>query len=89
MTPELIDAVKEIGLGAAGVATIIWISIYLIKRFVDVSVGQLTLLVSELKVFMERVRGEHEQSSKQHEALMDQHKEMITTLGRINGYKHD
>ena len=84
---EILKSVKELGIGVVGVTAIVWIAVYLVRKFVDVSCSQLTLLISELKVFMERVRDEHKQSSKEHEALMNQHKEMITTLGRINGYK--
>jgi len=36
---------------------------------------------------MSKVKMEHENSAKEHEAMMEQHKEMIKTLGRINGYK--
>lgn len=86
---EIFKVIREVGVGASAVAAIVWIAIFLVKKFVDVSVSQLTLLVSELKVFMERVRDEHRQSADEHRALMDQHKEMIHTLGRINGYKHE
>lgn len=84
---EIYNAIRELGIGVIGIVAVVWIAVYLVKKFVDVTCSQLTILVSELKIFMNKVRDEHTQHTKEHEALMDQHKEMITTLGRINGYK--
>ena len=87
--------VKEIGIGAICISAIIWIAIYLVKKFVDTSCQQLSFLVADMKVFMSKVRDEHKQSIEDHKALMEQHKEMmiqnnemIKTLGRINGYRN-
>lgn len=86
---DIFRAAKELGIGIVAVGSIIWIAVYLIKTVVGATCSQLTTLVGELKFFMSKVRDEHQQSSEEHKALMDQHKEMIHTLGRINGYKHD
>lgn len=83
----MLTLIKELGVGAAAIGAIVWIAVYLVKKFVDVSCSNLIQLVTSLKVFMDRVRDEHKQSSEEHKALMDQHREMISTLGRINGYK--
>lgn len=86
---DIYRAVKELGIGLVGVGAIIWIAVYLIKTVIGATSMQLTTLVTELKIFMSKVRDEHDQSSAEHRALMDQHKEMMQVLGRINGYKHD
>jgi len=84
---DIFDAIKEVGIGAAGVIAVVWIAVYLVKKFVDVSCTHLAQLVTSLKYFMDKVRDEHKQSSDEHKAIMEQHREMISTLGRINGYK--
>ena len=86
---DMVQIIKELGIGAAAMAAIVWIAVYLVKKFVDVSCSNLIQLVTQLKLFMDRVHDEHKQSSEEHKAMMEQHKEMIQTLGRINGYKHD
>ena len=89
MMEETLKMIKEIGVGAVGMGAIIWIAMYLVKKFVDVAASQLITLVTELKVFMDKVRDEHNQSQEEHKALMEQHREISITLGRINGYKDD
>jgi len=84
---EIAAILKEVGIGAVGIVAIVWIAVYLVRKFVDVSCSHLAALVGELKVFMARVRDEHHQHTKEHEAIMKQHEQMIDTLGRINGYK--
>lgn len=79
----LIHIIKELGLSAGIFGLCVWIVVYIVKNLNR----DMSKLVQRLEVFTDRVRAEHEQSAKQHEAMMAEHKEMIKTLGRINGYK--
>jgi hypothetical protein len=84
---ELFRAAKELGIGIVGVGAIVWIAVYLIKTVVGATCSQLSTLVGELKIFMAKVRDEHDHANEQHKAMMQEHKEMIQILGRINEYK--
>jgi len=79
---ELFKAMKEVGIPIGAFALCAYIVIFIVKRL-SISIDK---LVNRLERFTDRVRIEHEQSAKRHEALMEQHSEMIKVLGRINGY---
>ena len=82
---ELARVIKEIGIPAGAFGLCAWMTIIIVKRL-SASIDK---LVSRMEVFTSRVRDEHDRSKEHHEALMKQHGEMIQTLGRINGWRHD
>ena len=61
--------------------------VWLVTTIVNRLCGTMDKLNNKMDTFMDRVRAEHTQGCDNQKALMEQHKEMITTLGRINGYK--
>jgi len=75
--------VKEAGIPIGAFILCAWMVVYIVKRLA----GVIDKLSVNLTLFMSKVKMEHENATKEHNALMEQHKEMITTLGRINGYK--
>lgn len=82
-TGVFINIVKELGLSVGVFALCAWMVVYIVK-----SLGKsIEKLISRLDLFMNKVKEEHEQQGKHHEALMKEHDEMIKVLGRINGYK--
>ena len=70
-----------LSIGIFGLCT--WLVVTIVRRLC----GTMDTLVNKMDRFTDRVRDEHEQSSKQHERMMTQHEGMMETLGRINGYK--
>ena len=81
-----ISLVKEavnmgLGIGAFGLLT--WLVVFIVKRLATA----IDKVVLRLEVFTTKVHEEHKESSKQHQGMMEQHGEMIKSLGRINGYK--
>ena len=88
-TFTFIRLVKEAGIPIGAFVLCAWMVIYIVKRLA----ASIDNLATNFAVFMSHVRHEHENADKQHVAIMDrhkdlalEHKEMILTLGRINGY---
>jgi len=80
---EIVNTALDSGLAIGIFSLCVWLVTTIVKRLC----GTMDKLVSKMEVFTDRVRNEHDDHSGDHKALMDQHKEMIETLGRINGYK--
>lgn len=79
----LAEVCKEAGLSVGVFALCAYITIFIVKRL-SASIDK---LVSRMEVFTSRVRREHDDSSKEHEKLMEHHEEIVKMIGRINGYK--
>lgn len=79
----LAKVVKEIGLAAGAFALCAWMVVYLVKKMA----GAIDALTTKMEIFTSRVRDEHESHTKEHQMIMEQHKGITETLGRINGYK--
>ena len=83
MEVGIIKTAIDSGLSIGIFALCVWLVTTIVTRLC----GTMDKLNANLDRFTDRVREEHDRSSKQQEALMEQHKDMITSLGRINGYK--
>ena len=79
----LVSLTQEVGLPIGIFGLCCWMVFYIVKKMAH----SIDALVSRMEVFMSRVRDEHIAQSKEHEAIMDQHKGITESLGRINGYK--
>ena len=80
---SIIKTTIDSGLSIGIFALCVWLVTTIVTRLC----GAIDKLVANLDRFTDRVRNEHENCSINQKALMDQHKEMIQVLGRINGYK--
>jgi len=91
---ELAKFIKEVGISIGVFILCFWIVQYIIKKMGS----SLDSMIGKMDIFTARVRKEHEQSAEQHKqimsdnkeahkAIMEEHTEIIRTLGRINGYK--
>ncbi|MBV6341036.1 hypothetical protein [Candidatus Magnetobacterium casense] len=78
----LAQALKELGITVVTVAFLIWLVVYLIKHTLGKVTGSLDALIDSLKKHEEKAdeRGRY---------VREEHRQMIDTLGRINGFKHD
>lgn len=76
----LAQALKELGITVVTVAFLIWLVVYLIKHTLGKVTGSLDALIDSLKKHEEKAdeRGRY---------VREEHRQMIDTLGRINGYK--
>ena len=63
--------------------------VWLVTTIVNKLCGTIDRLNNKLDRFTDRVRDEHDRGAINQKALMDQHKDMIATLARINGYKKE
>ena len=87
---DIATIIKELGMEIAAFTFMCWVVMYLVKNMVasvEKSTETLTLLNQSIREFMSKVKDEHADGISNQKELMAQHKEMIESLGRINGYK--
>jgi len=93
---EIMRLGSKFGIELIVVGALIWVVWYLIKH----TVIELSKVISKLADNVDKIGtaiDKHAQDAnmrgqfikREHENLIEQHKEMIKTLGRINGYKED
>ena len=83
MEVGIIKTAIDSGLSIGIFALCVW----LVTTIVNKLCGSMDKLNANMDRFTDRVREEHDRGIENQKALMEQHKEMILTLGRINGYK--
>ena len=81
----LVSLTQEVGLPIGIFGLCCWMVFYIVKKMS----ASIDALLNRMEIFMSRVRDEHTTQSKEHEMIMEQHKGICETLGRINGYKRD
>ena len=80
----MIRLTQEVGLPIGIFGLCCWLTVYIVKKMA----ASIDKLVRLMELFTSRVRDEHDNHSKEHEMIMDQHKGITESLGRINGYKN-
>jgi len=98
---EILEAIKDIGLGICAFLLCAWMVVFLVKRLslkIDSSTETIREMTSSLKSFMLMVKTEHHAQMKKieelcetdrldHRDFAEQNREITATLGRINGFK--
>ena len=98
---EILEAIKDIGLGICAFLLCAWMVVFLVKRLslkIDSSTETIREMTSSLKTFMIMVKTEHkvqmdktkelcEENKQDHRDFAEQNREITATLGRINGFK--
>jgi len=79
---SLAQITQDVGLPIGIFGLCAWLTIYIVKRLATA----IDKLVTKMEIFTTRVRDEHDSHSKEHKAIMEQHRGIADTLGRINGF---
>lgn len=84
---DILKCIKELGMSAVFGGAFIWLCIYLVKH----TVTNLSTVVNNLAITVSKVQDslvKHEEKADERgKYVREEHKQMIETLGRINGYK--
>jgi hypothetical protein len=84
---SVFKAISELGIGAFCVAAGSWMLWYLIKQTIVRTMSLMDKLVDKMDKLDDKMIRHEDMTSERAKYVREEHKQMIETLGRINGYK--